>query len=178
MEGTPDQWVKPGGARIHLWEKVKREGSNLLVCERFDTISGRLTAVYSEQKCFGFGWRPVATSGEEESKALCLWLNSTPARLQLLNRRAKKLTYPQWSTQHWASIQVPKEERRTLRLLADAWEKLKDEELLEMRYAETDPVRIAIDAAAARACGLNAEDIANWRKKLSHEPTVTNKRAA
>ena len=47
-----------------------------------------------------------------------------------------------------------------------------------MRYAQTDPVRIAIDTAAARACGLNADDIANWRKKLSHEPTVTNQRAA
>ena len=83
MRGEPEQWVVPGGAREHLWAKVRDEGSHLLVAEKFDTIGGRLTAIYSEDATFGFGWRPVETGGKEESKALCLWLNSTPARIQL-----------------------------------------------------------------------------------------------
>ena len=179
MAGEPEQWVIPGGGqRVHLWENVKKQGSHLLVAERFNTITGRLTALHTEEKTFGFGWRPIATSGEEESKALCLWLNSTPARLQLLNRRAKTLTYPNWSTEHWASIRVPKDERGAMRLLANAWEELKDEELLEMRFADSDPVRTAIDAAAARASSFSESTIATWREKLSHEPTVTNQRAA
>ena len=65
-----------------------------------------------------------------------------------------------------------------MRLLADAWEELKHEELLEMRFAETDSVRIAIDTAAARACSLSENTVANWRGKPSREPTVTNQRAA
>ena len=60
--------------------------------------------------------------------------------------------------------------------LADAWEELKDEELLEMRFAETDRVRIAIDAVAARTCGLSQETIADWRARLSREPTVSGQR--
>ena len=177
MAGDAEQWVIPGGGRrVHLWENVKRQGSTLLVAEKLNTFSGRLTAVYSDEPTFGFGWRPVETKTKEESKALCLCLNSTPARILLLNRRAKTLTYPQWSTEHWEAIQIPRAETAAMRLLVDAWEELKEEELLEMRFGETDPVRIAIDAAAARACGLSKETIAIWREKLSREPTVTNQR--
>ena len=178
LAGEPEQWVVPGGGkRIHLWEKIKNQGSNLLVAEKLNTVSGRLTALYSEKATFGFGWRPVATKSKDEAKALSLFLNSTPARIQLLNRRAKTLTYPQWSTKHWEEIRIPGEEPQSLRLLADTWDELKDEELLEMRFAETDPVRMAMDTAAARACGLSESTVAEWRQKLSREPTVTGRPA-
>ena len=177
MAGQPEQWVIPGGAREHLWEKVKGEGSHLLIAERFNTMSGRLTACYTEVPTFGFGWRPVETESKEESKALCLWLNSTPARIQLLNRRAKTLTYAAWATEHWSAIRIPKLTLETVRLLADSWEELKDEDVLEMRFGTSDNVRIAIDSAAARVSGINTRLVAEWREKLSREPTVTGQRA-
>ena len=179
MEGEPEQWAVPGGGkRVHLWENVKKQGSTLLIAEKYNTVSGRLTAVYSVEATFGFGWRPVTTINPEESKALCLWLNSTPARILLLNRRAKTLTYPSWSTGHWSELRVPKTADGTIRLLAEAWETVRNEELLELRFAETDPIRAAIDTAAAKACGLSEQIVADWRALLSREPTVTGQRAA
>ena len=179
MGAEPEQWVTPGGGqRVHLWEKIKNQGSNLLVAERFDTISGRLTAVHSDERTFGFGWRPVATKGKQESKALCLWLNSTPGRVLLLNRRGKKLTYPNWSTNHWEKIRVPSTNEATVRLLAETFDEVSRDELRELRFAASDEARHAIDAAAAEACGLSAGIIANWRERLSCEPTVTNRPAA
>ena len=90
LAGDPEQWVMPGGGRrVHLWQKILNQRSTLLVAERYDTVSGRLTAIYGDEPTFGFGWRPVATANREVSMAICLWLNSTPGRLLLLNRRVK-----------------------------------------------------------------------------------------
>ena len=177
MRAEPEQWVIPGGQRQHLWEKVKNERSNLLIAEKFDTHGGRLTACYCDEPMFGFGWRPVETQSQEESKALCLWLNSTLARIQLLNRRSKKLTYPTWSTEHWAAVMIPKHNAATIERLAWIWESLKDEELQPMRFGATDEVRIAIDAAAAGAAGLDNALVTEWREKLAREPTITGQRA-
>ena len=48
MAAEPERWVTPGGGkRVHLWEKIKKQGANLLLSEKYDTISGRLTAIYS-----------------------------------------------------------------------------------------------------------------------------------
>ena len=178
MRAEPEQWVIPGGGRQHLWKKVKNEGSHLLIAEKFDTHGGRLTACYCDKPTFGFGFRPVKSGSRDESKALCLWLNSTPARIQLLNRRSKKLTYPAWVTEHWAAVIIPKHNDATIERLAWIWEQLKDEELQPMRFGATDEVRIAIDAAAAGAAGLDNARITEWREKLALEPTITGQRAA
>ena len=178
MAGEPEQWVVPGGRREHLWQSVKVQGSTLLVTIRLNTVSGRLTALHSNQSTFGFGWIPVTTTDSEESKALSLWLNSTFARLMLLNRRAKTLTYPKWSIDHWKQIRIPKYDDVVIQKLASVWEDLKNKELLEMRHGESDPARVRIDAAASEACGVDESVVAGWRRKLSHEPTITNQRAA
>ena len=177
MHGEPEQWVAPGGRRKHLWRNVKAQSSNLLITIRLNTVSGRLTALSSSHNTFGFGWIPVETAGTQESKALALWLNSTPARLMLLNRRAKMLTYPKWSVEHWKQIRVPKGSPNVYSRLASVWEELRHQELLEMRYGESDPVRARIDEAAAKACGLEESFVAEWRYKLSREPTISNETA-
>lgn len=179
MTGEADQWVVPGGGkRVHLWQRIVEQGSTLLVAERFDTVSGRLTAVYSEEPTFGFGWRPVATSNREMSKAICLWLNSTPGRLLLLNRRAKKLTYPSWSTAHWKGIPIPKDNLPGIRHLVETFETVAKRELKTLQFASSDEPRKLIDDAAALAVGLDPSAVANWRGRLAAEPTITNARAS
>ena len=176
LAGTPDQWVMPGGGkRVHLWQRILDQGSTLLVAERYDTVGGRLTAIYNEQPTFGFGWRPVATTTSEMSKAICLWLNSTPARLLLLNRRAKKLTYPSWSTAHWKQILIPKHDSPGIRRLARAFDAVATQELDPLQLAHADPTRRAIDDAAADALGLERETVADWRSRLAAEPTIANR---
>jgi len=179
LAGKPEQWVVPGGGkRVHLWQRILEQGSTLLVAERYDTVSGRITAVCSEEPTFGFGWRPVATTSREMSKAICLWLNSTPGRLLLLNRRAKKLTYPQWSTAHWKEIPIPKGGLPRIRQLADAFEAVAKRELKPLQFAAADETRILIDEAVAPVLGLDYTKLAEWRRRLAAEPTINNARPA
>ena len=177
LAGEPEQWVVPGGGkRVHLWQKIRDQGSTLLVAERYDTVGGRLTAIYVEEPTFGFGWRPVATSSRDVSKAICLWLNSTPGRLLLLNRRAKKLTYPQWSTAHWKELPVPKSGVANIRHLAAVFETICERELKPLRFANADDTRLLIDEAVALALDFDPELLADWRSRLAAEPTITNAR--
>lgn len=50
-------------------------------------------------------------------------------------------------------------------------------ELLPMRQAEECVVRRVIDEAAAMAIGVEADVVADWRRRLAAEPTITNARA-
>ena len=177
LAGEPEQWVKPGGRRDHLWENVRKQGRRLLVTNRYNTISGRLTALHCETPTFGFAWMPVTTSSPDRSKALCAWLNSTPARLLLLNRRAKMLTYPKWSVTHWHEIPVPKPGAPSTDTLARAFEDVATHALETLQHADTDEARKVIDEAAARTLGVSNRTVADWRKRLAAEPTVTNERA-
>ncbi len=178
MLGHAEQWVVPGGGkRIHLWEKIRAQSSSLLIAEKFRTTNGRLTAVYSEEPTFGFGWRPVAVQHSNQAKALCSWLNSTPAKLMLLNRRAKTLDYPNWSTAHWKEIRIPKPDSFAWNPLAAAYAKACDLELLPLRQAEECEARRIIDRAAALALDIDEAQIAEWRRKLALEPTISNQRA-
>ncbi len=47
-------------------------------------------------------------------------------------------------------------------------------ELLPMRQAEECEARKIIDDAAALAIGVGNDVLADWRRRLSREPTVSN----
>ena len=179
VAGDPEQWVVPGGGkRVHLHQRILEQASTLLVAERYNTVSGRLTAVYSAEPTFGFGWRPVATTSGDMSKAICLWLNSTLGRLLLLNRRAKTLTYPSWSTSHWKEIPIPKDSLPGIRQLVEAFHTVAKHELKTLQFATSDETRKLIDDAAALAIGVDPHTVADWRRRLAMEPTIANVRAS
>ena len=178
MLDRPDQPVVPGGRRAHLHERVLRTRANLLLATRFDTVSGRLTALWSEVPTFGFAWIPAKGPDSSYEQALCAWWNSTAGRLLLLNRRARKLTYPKWSVKHLKSVPCPKPGSSGCAALAEAWQRMNQTPLLPMRQAEDCAARRVIDEAAALALGVDAEVLGDWRSRLAAEPTVTNARAA
>ena len=60
--------------------------------------------------------------------------------------------------------------------LAAAYEELKDEVLLPFPQLDEDPVRKRLDAAVTEALGLDAEWVAQVRRALGEEPSVTNRR--
>ena len=175
--GVPDQAVRPGGRRAHLYENVRRGCGNLLVSTRYDTVGGRLTALFSRSPTFGFGWVPVRVQDSCKAQALAARLNSTPARLLLLNQRTRKLTYPKWSLTQLRGIRIPAPDNPAWDALADAWEQVREVELLPMRDAERCEARRMIDEAAAVALNVSPETVAGWRAMLAAEPTVTNRRA-
>ena len=176
MAAEPEQWVAPGGRREHLWQRVLSGSGHLFVATRMNTQSGRVSAIYSQQKTFGFGWIPVSVSDEREGKALCVWWNSTLARLLLLNRRAKTLTYPKWSVKHILSMPVPRLESAAVRELVSAWDKTCRTEFLQMKYGDEDKARRVIDDAVAEVVGLEKDKVSGWRCLLAKEPTVSGER--
>lgn len=177
MLGEPDAWYRPRRGKEGLAKKYATHRSRLLVAMRMNTVSGRLNGLWTSQPTFGW-WVPVATNGHRKAQALAVWWNSTPARLQLLNRRAQTLTYPTWQLQHLREIRIPKPDNPGWESLAAAWVEVHDVELLPMRQADVCAARRVIDAAAAVALDISEDEIADWRRRLAREPTITNARAS
>ena len=177
MLDAPEQPVVPGGRRAHLYDNVLDSVGNLMLATRYNTVSGRLTALWSEVPTFGFGWIPAKGPDRAYEQALCAWWNSTVGRLLLLNRRAKTLTYPKWSVEHLTSLPCPKPETPGCKALADAWKQTSSKPLLTLRQAEECDVRQVIDGSAAVVLGVDPDVIVDWRRRLAVEPTITNERA-
>ena len=176
IEGEPDVVYVPRAGKAQTAAKYAAQRSRMLVTMKMDTISGRLSGLWSESASFGW-WVPVSVTDEDTGKALAAWWNSTPVRLMLLNRRARKLTYPMWQVAHLRQIRIPKSENPAWTLLRDAFKHVKNVELLPMGQGEECQARRVIDEAAAAALGMSAETIADWRQRLAVEPTVTNRYA-
>ncbi|MYA89550.1 MAG: hypothetical protein F4X97_14060 [Boseongicola sp. SB0662_bin_57] len=119
----------------------------------------------------------MAIEDEAAGKALAAWINSTAGRLMLLNRRGQKLTYLTWQPAHLREVRIPKPESPGWDALEGAFQKACRTELLPLRQAEACTARRIIDAAAAEVLGIGEDVIAGWRRRLSVEPTVTNRRA-
>lgn len=148
-----------------------------MLATRYNTVSGRLTALWSEVPTFGFGWIPAQGPDQAYEQALCAWWNSIVGCLLLLNRRAKTLTYPKWSVEHLTSLPCPKPETPGCKALADVWSQTSSTPLLPLRHAEDCAVRQVIDGSAALVLGVEPEVMADWRRRLAAEPTITNERA-
>jgi len=79
---------------------------------------------------------------------------------------------------HWQEISIPKRNHPAWSALAEAWDEVRDLELLPMRQADECPARKIIDRAAAQALNAGEAQIGEWRRKLAREPTVSNEPAA
>ena len=174
--GEADVWYRPKVHKQSLAVRYSAQRSRLLVPMRLDTVTGRLTALWTDKRSFGW-WVPVAVPDESTGKALAAWWNSTPVRLMLLNRRAQKLTYPTWQLAHLREIRVPRPKNPAWDSLKTAFDQIWNAELLPMRKAEECEVRQVIDGAAAVALGVEPDILADWRRRLAAEPTITNARA-
>lgn len=174
MHGEPEEWRRPKFGKEALAAKYWQKRSNVLIAERYDTLGGRLTALWTSEPSVGSGWTPVSIGNERRAKGLAVWWNSTPARLMLMNQRSRKLTYPKWSLAQLRRVRIPGVANPAWDNLADAWEDVREKELLPMQQAKDCLVRRIIDASAATALGVTEERVADWRRRLANEPTVTN----
>lgn len=143
---------------------------------RLNTISGRLTGLWTAQRSFGW-WVPVAALDERTGNALAVWWNSTPTRLVLLNVRAQTLTYLTWQLAHLRENRIPRPENPAWSSLTEAFNQVRDAELLPMQQADECVARRVIDEAARLVLGVEPDVLTDWRRRLVAEPTITNKRA-
>ena len=175
--GKPDVWYRPKAAKRGLAERYRAQQSQFLVAMRLNTVSGRLTGLWTNRPSFGW-WVPVAVPEEDAAKALAVWWNSTPVRLMLLNRRAQTLTYPTWQLAHLREIRIPRPANAAWTSLKTAFDQVCKTELLPMKHADECEARKIIDDAAALALGASPDVLADWRRRLAVEPTITNARAS
>lgn len=119
---------------------------------------------------------PVTIADEAQGQALAAWFNSTPVRLMLLNRRAKTLDYPVWQVAHWREIRIPKPENPAWERLAAAYKEVCEMEMLPMQDPECR-LRSRLDKAAAAALDMDPAELAEWRRRIAAEPTVSGRAA-
>ena len=172
IKSTPDgHWVFKKGrerqARHYLeWS------SHLLITAGQDNSTARLTATASETKYLGQTWFPVVGLSPDEAKAIAVFTNSTPGRLQIMRGPGKKLAFPSYSPWATNNLRVPDiNDDRIRKILADCWEQTKDMEVPQFRDGECE-VRRLWDEAVAEAMGWDADELARLRELLNNEPHV------
>ncbi len=177
MRSSPEGWGRPKEAKQSLAGKYWNQRSQVLVAQRHRTTNGLLTAIWSPETSVGSGWVPVSVDNKTEGTALAAWWNSTPARIMLLNQRTKTLTYPAWSLAQLRSIRIPRPGNPAWSALTEAWEAACDIEMAPLSQGEECKARRIIDRAAAGALQLDEEQVAEWRRMLAIEPTISNRPA-
>jgi len=142
----PDTFLvaKPGKARYahHLWSKR----GHLLLANRMWLALTRTPAVFADDPILGSAFVPAIPFADDPvrvSKAWCVWLNSTPGILAVLNTRQKKLTYPSFSLDGLRSLPVPRPGATDIALLVAAHD----------RHADSPPAAPARDQHRSRAPG-------------------------
>ena len=108
-----------------------------------------------------------------EAKALAVFINSTPGRLQLMRVPGRTLEFPIYSVAEAANLRIPdvQNDARIRQILADCWEQTQAMPVPQFRDGECE-VRRLWDAAVAEALGWNADELAQLRQLLHQEPHV------
>ena len=115
----------------------------------------------------------VREEARTEAKALTVWLNSCFAWTALLARRSgNDLSFPNWSHTQLRKVILPKRDQCDFQPLLDAFEAYKDTPMLAVGRQAEDPVREAIDRAAAQSAGIDWAWAERLRRKIAAEPTV------
>ena len=163
------------GMRRYAEETLAPKASRLLLANRLRTNKVRVSACYSETPLLGSSWTPVRpiVPNPTLEHALCAWWNSTPGILTLLHCRAKALDYPRYALQSLRSLLVPSPDLTAIEPLADAYRDTRHKPLRPWPEMDNCPVRAWIDTAAARALRMNGRMVADWRRRIAIEPTVS-----
>ena len=172
IQSTPDgHWVFKQGrerqARHYLeWS------SHLLITAGQRNSTARLTATASDTKYLGQTWFPVVGLSPDEAKAIAVFTNSTPGRLQIMRGPGKTLEFPSYSPRATNNLRVPDIKNDRIRqTLVDCWERTKDMEVPQFRDGECE-VRRLWDQAVAEAMGWDPDELAQLRELLNNEPHV------
>ena len=174
MESSPEQLVTEKKPALAV--RYRKQAGHVLLAAKFDTLAGKLIAIFSEQPALGSMWVPIQTQNMsvEDAKALCAWHNSTLGMLGFLIRRSTKLTNPSFSQAHLATLRVPDFRVTSSSILAEAYEQTRQMSATPWKDAPDDDMRERLDQAAADTTGIELETIRNLRERISREPTVSS----
>ena len=182
IQSQPDEYMAPknrdetirqaNGGNYPEVVKLLQKAGHLLITAGQDNRTARLTAVADDEKFVGNSFRPVPELPPAEAKALAVFINSTPGRLQLLRNQGRKLEYPMYHAAGIGNIRIPDvKDARIRQILAGCWEATRDEEVPQFRDGECG-VRQEWDAAVAAALGWDGAELTRLRQLLHQEPHV------
>ena len=172
ITATPDNYWIPKRGHEREAEHYGKWASHLLVTAGQRNNTARLTAIAGDTRYLGNGWSPVVGTSPGDAKAIAVFINSTPGRIQLMRRPAKTLEFPQYKPEIIGSIKVPDiKDVRIRKILVDCWNRTKDMEVPQFQDGECE-VRRLWDEAVAEAMGWDAEELARLRNLLHQEPHV------
>ena len=175
MEAEPDVFGTPKPGRVSYAGHLRAKSSRLLVVNRLRTNTVRVSACYASEPALGSAWIPVTPILPDPAfeHALCAWWNSTPGILTFLNSRAKALDYARFSLDSLRSLLVPDPSRVDITALAEAFAVTRGKALNPWPQMQDCSTRAAIDQAAARVLRIDGRTVADWRRRIAREPTVS-----
>ena len=172
IKSTPDgYWVFKEGRERQARHYLKWS-SHLLVTAGQNNSTARLTATASESKYLGQTWFPVVGLSSDEAKAIAVFINSTPGRLQVMRDPGKTLVFPSYSPRATNNLRIPDiNDDRIRRTLVDCWDRTSDMKVPQFRDGECH-VRRLWDEAVAEAIDWDAQELKRLRLLLHNEPHV------
>ena len=177
-EDKPKKPAKGQKPKRPLSEIYWDQRSNMLLPHKLRLNLARVAAVTLPEQAVGSIWTPCRLHDPALSKALCLYLNSTPGLLTMLGRRDNRVpSYPSFSLDTLRALPVPNFAElgaAEFDLLSNWFDWLKGETLQPFPQMHADPVRKLIDDAVCKALGLDAAWVADLRQALAREPSVTD----
>ena len=153
-------------------DRILQKSGHLLITEGQNNSTGRLTATASDTPYFGYTWMPISVLTPPQAKALAVFLNSTPGRLQLMRNQGKTLVFPIYRPAGVSNIRIPDlHDARIGQILAECWERTREMPVPQFRAGECE-VRQQWDAAVAEALGYDETHLTHLRHLLHREPHV------
>ena len=183
IQGQPDEYWIPknrdetiriaNGGTYPEADKILAKAGHLLITEGQRNNTGRLTATAADDPYIGGGWMPVAGLTADEAKALAVFINSTPGRLQLMRNQGRTLEFPIYRPAGVSNLRIPdvRNNAQIRQTLAACWQQTKDTPVPQFRHGE-HPVRQRWDAAVAQALGYHPAELTRLRNLLHQEPHV------
>lgn len=175
IKSTPDEYWTPTNdnqSHINAAHNLLRQAGHLLITDG-QRSTARLSAVAGAEKYVGGGWLTVTGLNEAESKAVAVFINSTPGRLQLLRNLSRTLDFPMYRPAGVSNIKIPDfKDDDVRRTLVDCWERTKDVVVPQFRDGECE-VRRLWDEAVAEAMHWDPDELSRLRHLLHREPHVS-----
>ncbi len=187
MAAKPDAYLEIRPGKEHLAESYWGQRGRFLLPQRLFLPTTRVLSVRLELPGLGSAWVPCRIDANRDAtenweKALCAYLNSSIGILSVLGDRSnKKPTYPNFSLDDLRRLPVPNFAaigEQAVAGLAAAYDQYADAVLRPLPQLNGCPARQGLDAAVIAALGLDGELVANIRRQLAMEPSVTGQRYA
>ena len=186
MEVKPDCWVKPKEDKAKKFESILQKVSRLKITERIRFTTIKTFVCRTTEPSISCSWSTAQVADianvdkETVEKAVCVILNSTPAKVgMILTRVNREPSYPQFPIHGLNRIPMPLlsgMKPSAFRALAKVYDEWKNQERKRLPETNDCRVQLKIDKEVCKHTGFPEKLCRQARHLLVHEPMVTGQR--